>query len=173
MQNGGSWRDRISAEEHRYASKLRSGDKTNRNRFSPRVLFRSPLFRRRGRYMMLLERAGNLRRFAIGMASIQGRDIGVGEHGVLREFGLQPVNDRLPVAIEHPERKAQRPHILAAERFLVAKTEFLDAVQRMLRDVEGKELPLRQAAVLQRIAVIFRLGKIALVELAQIGRAHV
>src|SRR3546814_10336968 len=92
--------------------------------------------------MMLLERAGNLRRFAIGMASIQGRDIGVGEHGVLREFGLQPVNDRLPVAIEHPERKAQRPHILAAERFLVAKTKFLDAVQRMLRDVEGKELPL-------------------------------
>src|SRR3546814_2343738 len=39
----------------------------------------------------------------------------------------------------------------------------------MMRDVEGKELPLRQAAVLQRIAVIFRLGKIALVELALVS----
>src|SRR3546814_13186309 len=39
----------------------------------------------------------------------------------------------------------------------------------MLRDVEGKELPLRQAAVLQRIAVIFRLGKISLVELALVS----
>src|SRR3546814_13374045 len=54
-------------------------------------------------------------------------------------------------------------------RFLVAKTKFLDAVQRMLRDVEGKELPLRQAAVLQRIAVIFRLGTISLVELALVS----
>src|SRR3546814_16283825 len=77
---------------------------------------------------------------------------------------------RLPVAIEHPERKAQRPHILAEERFLVAKTKFLDAVQRMLRDVEGKELPLRQAAVLQRIAVIFRLGKISRSEERRVGK---
>src|SRR3546814_17371159 len=109
MQNGGSWRDRISAEEHRYASKLRSGYKTKRNRFSASDSAVQPLFRRRGRYMMLLERAGDLRRFAIGMASIQGRDIGVGEHGVLRECGLQSVNDRLPVAIEHTERKNTRP----------------------------------------------------------------
>src|SRR3546814_17404315 len=95
MQNGGSWRDRISAEEHRYASKLRSGDKTKRNRFSASDSAVQPLFRRRGRSRMLLERAGNLRRYAIGMASIQGRYIGVGERGFLRDFAIPPVNVRL------------------------------------------------------------------------------
>src|SRR3546814_12560671 len=106
--------DLISAEEHRYASKLRSGDKTKRNRFSASASAVQPLFRRRGRYMMLLERAGNLRRFALGMARIQGRDLGVGEPGVLREFGLQRVNSRLPVGIEPPSPKAQRPPLLDA-----------------------------------------------------------
>src|SRR3546814_11998799 len=120
MQNGGSWRDRISAEEHRYASKLRSGDKTKRNRFSASDSAVQPLFRRRGRYMMLLERAGNLRRFAIGMASIQDRGIRVGEHGVRREFGFQPVTDRLPVEIQNPTANAQHTTILAAEHLHVA-----------------------------------------------------
>src|SRR3712207_9030297 len=35
--------------------------------------------------------------------------------GILRELGSKPLDDRLAVAVEHPQREAQRPHVLAAQ----------------------------------------------------------
>ena len=108
-------------------------------------------------------------RFAIGMASIQSSDIGIGQYLVLRKFAVEPINDRLPIAIEHPERQPKRPHVLAAQCFLVAKAERLHGIHRQLGDIEMDHLPLRQAAVFKRIGVIFGLAEIARRKLATVG----
>jgi hypothetical protein len=47
--------------------------------------------------------------------------------GVLGELGVQPSTIGCAIAVEHPEREAQRPHVLAAQRFLVAEAEGLHA----------------------------------------------
>src|SRR3546814_10463055 len=102
------------------------------------------------------------------MARVQRGDIGVGDGRVLCELRLQPVDQRLAVAVEHPKRQAQRPHVLAAQRFLVAKAEGLHRVQRKLADVERDELPFGEAAVLKRVFRIARLGEVARRKLARI-----
>ena len=55
--------------------------------------------------MILLHRTADLSGLAISMPSVQCGDIGIGEDRVLGELRLQPVDDRLPVAVEHPERQ--------------------------------------------------------------------
>ena len=103
----------------------------------------------------------DLDRLAIGVAGVERGDIGLGELGRLGELGLEPVDDRLAVAVEHPQREAERPHVLAAQRFLVAEPERLHRVERQLRDVEADQLPAGEAAVLERVGVIARLGEVA------------
>jgi hypothetical protein len=66
------------------------------------------------------------------MARIERGDVGLGQLRVLGELGLQPRDDRRAVAVEHPQREAQRPHVLAAQRFLVAEAEGLHRFQRQL-----------------------------------------
>jgi hypothetical protein len=100
------------------------------------------------------------------MAGVERGDVGFGQHRGLGELGVQPVDQRLAVAVEHPQGKAQRPHVLAAQRFLVAKAERLDRFERQRRNVERQKLPLFEAAVLERVLVVLRLFKVALVELA-------
>ena len=118
---------------------------------------------------MLLERRAHLGRLAIGMAGVERGDVGFGELGRLGELGLEPVDDRRPVAVEHPQRQAQRPHVLAAQRLLVAEAEGLHRVERQLRDVEVDDLPFGEAAVLQRVGLIAGLGEVARRELALVG----
>src|SRR3546814_10438254 len=72
---------------------------------------------------MLLERTRQVGRLAKGMARVERRDIGVGQFGRLGEFRLEPVDQRRPITVEHPQRQPQRPHILAAQGFLVAEAE--------------------------------------------------
>src|SRR3546814_3465670 len=95
---------------------------------------------RRGIDVILLHRAADLGGLAIGMARVQRGDIGVGDGRVLCELRLQPVDQRLAVAVEHPKRQAQRPHVLAAQRFLVAKAEGLHRVQRKRSEEHTSEL---------------------------------
>jgi hypothetical protein len=111
----------------------------------------------------------DLGRLAISVARVERRDIGFGELGRLGELGLQPVDDRRPVAVEHPQRQAERPHVLAAQGLLVAEAERLHRVEGELRDVEPDELPARQAAVLERVRCVARLGEVARAELALVG----
>src|SRR3546814_5723950 len=59
--------------------------------------------------------------------------------------------------------------LLAAQRLLVAEAEGLHRVHRQLADVELQKLPFGEAAVVERVRVIFRLGEIAVVELALVG----
>jgi hypothetical protein len=87
--------------------------------------------------MVLRDLAADLRRLAISMAGVQRRDIRLGKLRRLGELGLQPLLDRRAVAVEHPEREAQRPHVLAAQRLLVAEAERLHRIQRQLADVEA------------------------------------
>ena len=161
--------DRIAAEEHLEARQLRAGDQPERQRFraGDRAI-EAGLGRRRGD-MVLVDLPADLDRLAIGMAGVQRGDIGLGQLGRLGELGLEPVDDRLAVAVEHPQRQAQRPHILAAQRFLVAEAERLHRIERQLRDVEVDQLPLGEAAVLERVGVIARLGEVARRELALVG----
>src|SRR3546814_20725951 len=78
--------------------------------------------------------------------------------------------DRLfPFTTLFRSRQAQRPHVLAAQRFLVAKAEGLHRFQRKLSDVERDELPFGEAAVLKRVFRIARLGEVARRKLARIG----
>jgi hypothetical protein len=65
--------------------------------------------------------------------------------------------------------EAQGPHVLAAQRLLVAEAEGLHRIQGELRDVERDELPLGEAAVLERIGLVARLGEVAHAELAFVG----
>ena len=119
--------------------------------------------------MVLLERRPHLDRLAIGVAGIEGCNVGLSELRRLGEFGLQPIDDRLAVAIEHPQRQSQRPHVLAAERLLVAKTKRFHGIERQLRDVEMDDLPLAKAAILQRILVVSGLGEVAWCKLSFVG----
>src|SRR3546814_10682952 len=59
--------------------------------------------------------------------------------------------------------------MLATQRFLVAEAEGLHRVHGRLADVQLEELPFREAAVLERVRFIFRLGEVAVVELALVG----
>ena len=110
---------------------------------------------------MLLERRTHLDGLAVGMTGIERGDVRFGELGRLGEFRFQPIHDRRAVAVEHPERQPQRPHILAAQRFLVAEAERLHGVERQLRDVEMDELPFGEAAVFERVLVVTGLGEVA------------
>ena len=119
--------------------------------------------------MALRDLAADLGGLAIGMAGVERRDIGFGELGILGEFGAQPLDDGLAVAIEHPQRQAQRPHVLAAQRLLVAEAEGLHRVERELRDVEPDDLPLAEASVVERIGLVAGLGEVACPEFPLIG----
>ena len=169
MENRRCGRDRIAAEEHRQMRKLRPGDKAERDALGAGQRAIEAGFGGRRRDMMLLERSREFGGFAIGMARIERRDIRFGKIGILGEFRLQPLDQRLAVAVEHPQRKAERPHILAAQRFLVAEPERFDRIHCRLTDVELQQLPFRKAAILERVGVIFRLGEIAVVEFAFVG----
>ena len=103
------------------------------------------------------------------MARVQRRDIGGGQHRRLGELGPQPVDQRAPVAVEHPQRQPERPHVLAAQRFLVAQAKGLHRLQSQRRNIEGQQLPTAQAAILQRVDGIFRLFEVPLRKLAAVG----
>ena len=89
--------------------------------------------------------------------------------GALANLALSQSTIGCAVAVEHPQRQAQRPHVLAAQRFLVAEAERLHRIERQLRDVEVDQLPFGEAAVLERVGVIARLGEVARGELALVG----
>ena len=55
------------------------------------------------------------------MAGVERGDIGLGQLGRLGELGLEPIDDRLAVAVEHPQRQAERPHVLAAQASLLPR----------------------------------------------------
>ena len=82
------------------------------------------------------QRLFDLGSLAIGMAGVERRDIGVDQRLVLAtEFVLDPLDHRLAVAVEHPKRKAERPHVLAAQGIAGAEPVGLDGVKRETRDV--------------------------------------
>ena len=181
VQDRRSRGDRIAAEEQVQPGQLRACNEAVADRLGTRDGAVQARLAGGGREMILLERPRKLRRLAIGVAGIERGDIGLGQHRCLGEFALEPVDQRLPVTVEHPQREAERPHVLAAQRFLVAKAEGLHRFERQRRDVESKHLPLLETAVLERADIVLRLLEVALVELAGVGddqaarleRAHI
>ncbi len=161
--------DRVAAEEHRHVRQAGAGDQAQADRVSAGDGAVQPRLGRRGGDVVLLQRPRQFRRLAIGMAGVERGDVRLGQRRRLGEFGLEPVDDRLAVAVEHPERQPQRPHVLAAQRLLVAEAEGLHRVEGELRDVERQQLPFREAAVGQRVGGVFRLVEVALAELALVG----
>ena len=103
------------------------------------------------------------------MARVERGDIGVGELGLALELGTEPLVDWFARAVEHPQREAERPHVLAAQRILIAEAEWLDRLDRLRADVEGEHVPLGEAAVLDRVGFVLRLIEIALGEIAGVG----
>ncbi len=169
MKQRRSRRDRIAAEEHLDARELAAGDEAERERFRAGDGTVKPRLGRRSGDVVLLERRAHLDRLAISVAGVESGDIGFGELGCLGELGLEPVDDRGAVAVEHPQREAERPHVLAAQRLLVAETERLHRIKGQLRDVEMDHLPFRQATVLKRTLLVTGLGEVARGELALVG----
>ena len=112
MQDRTGRRDRIATEEHRQFGKLRACDEAEADGFGTGD---GPVETGVAGHrfdMKLFKRAGQFRRFAIGMARVERGDIGVGNIGLGLELAPQPVVDRLARAIEHPQGKAERPHVL-------------------------------------------------------------
>ena len=166
MEQGRGRSDRIGSEKHRQARKLRADHQPEPERLGTRHgSVQSGLGRCR-RDMARLDRRAQLDGLAISVSRVQRRDIGFDQQRRLGELGLEPVDDRRSVTIEHPQRKAERPHVLAAERLLVAKAERLHRVHRQLRDIELDQLPPPEAVVLERVGEITRLGQVAGVEFA-------
>ena len=161
--------DRIGAEEHVDASELAAGDQAQRERFRARDRAIKARLGGRGRDMVLLERRAHLGRLAISVAGVQRCNIGLRELRRLGEFGLQPVDDRLAIAVEHPERQAQRPHVLAAERLLVARPKGFTASSVSCEMLKWTTCHLAKAAILQRVLVVSRLGEVARRKLAFVG----
>ena len=113
----------------------------------------------------LLQRSANFGGLAIGMPGVQRRDIGFDQLVALcAKFALQRIDQRIPVAIEHPQRQTERPHRLAAERFAIAQPKRLDGLQSQAGDIELNHLIRRETEVLQRIARVARLFQITLIE---------
>ena len=163
------WRDRIAAEEHRQVGQLRPRDQAQADRLGAGDGAVEPGRGRHGIEVQLLQRPGQLGRLAIGMTGVERGDVGIGQHRVLAELVLQPFDQRGTVTVEHPQRQAEGPHVLAAQGFLVAQAERLDRFERQRADVEGHQVPLRQAAVLKRVDLVLGLLEVALGELAAVG----
>ena len=161
--------DRIAAEKHRQFRKLCARDETERDALGAGQRAVETGRDGRGIDVVLLERSRKLGGLAIGVAGVQRRNIGGRKVRVLRELAVEPVDQRLTVAVEHPEREPQRPHILAAQRFLVAEAEGFHGIHGELTDIQLEQLPFRKAAVVERVRVIFRLGEVAIVEFALVG----
>ena len=161
--------DRIAAEEHRQAGQLCARDQAQADRFGAGDGAIKP--RRAGHRidMDLLERPRELGGFAIGMARIERSDIGIGDFGLGLELGLEPVVDRFARTVEHPQREAQRPHVLGPQRILVAQAVGLDRLDGLFADVEGEQVVFGEAVVLERIGLVMRLVEVALGERAGVG----
>ncbi len=169
MEDRRSRRDRIAAEEHREPRKLRARDQPDRNGLGSRDGAIKSRLRGRRIDVALRDLTADFGGLAISMAGPKRGDVRLGQLGCLGELGLQPFLDRSLVAIEHPERETQRPHILTAQSLLVAKAEGLHCIKGQLADVERDKLPLGKRAILERIARISRLGEVPGAELAGIG----
>ena len=169
VEDRGGRCDRIAAEKYLQACQLRTRHEPERDRLSTGNGAVEPRRDRRCFDMELLEWPRNLGSFAISMTCVESRDIGIGEHLVLGKFRVQPIDNRLPVAVEHPQRQPERPHIFAPQRILVAHTERLHCFKRQRADVECQHLPFGEAAILNRVGRIFGFIKITLRKLAGIG----
>jgi hypothetical protein len=97
MQKRRGRRDRIAAEEHLEASKLRTRDEAKRQRFGARDRAVEARLRGSGVDMVLVDTA-ELDRLAISVAGVERGDVGFGQLRSLGELGVQPVDDRLPVS---------------------------------------------------------------------------
>src|SRR5690606_7002795 len=88
VQDRRSRRNRIAAEEHRQLGKLGAGDeaKADALRAGDRAI--EPRVTLDGRDRDLLKRSGNLRRFAVGMASVERGDVRIGDLRLGLELGL-------------------------------------------------------------------------------------
>ncbi|MCY1171163.1 hypothetical protein D9M73_112660 [compost metagenome] len=169
MQDRRGGRYRIAAEEHRHVRQLHACHQPERDRLGTGDGAVQARLCRSDADVVLLHRSGQLGGLAISVPGVQRGDIGLGQHRGLGEFRLKPVDDRLPVAVEHPQRQTQRPHVLAAQRFLVAKAERLDRVERQLRDVEAQQLPFGEATIGERIGGVLCLGEVAFAKFAFVG----
>ena len=104
------------------------------------------------------------------MPGIERRDVGGGKRLVLRtEFAIDPGCHRLTVPVEHPECKAERPHVFAAQGIFGAEPVGLHGVDGEARDVQGNHLEPRERPVFQRVGVIAGLAQVTFAEGAGIG----
>ena len=169
VQDRAGRRDRIAAKEHRQMRQLRTGYQPQRDRFGPGDGAIEP-----GRSfdridMALVQLSAEFRGFAIGVPGIKRGNVGLSQGRVLPEFVVEPVDQRRAVAVEHPQRQAQRPHVLAAQRVFVAEPERFDRLNRQRTDIEGQYLPLGEAAILDRADLVLGLFEVALGELTRIS----
>jgi hypothetical protein len=137
-------RDRIAAEEHRQPCKLRARDQADRDRLGAGDGAVEARLGRRRIDMVLGDLAADLRRLAISMARRSAPRYWLPQARAPWRTWCAATLDRLPVAVEHPEREAERPHILGTQGFLVAEPEGLHSIHRQLADIQGDHLPLRK-----------------------------
>ena len=172
MENRGRWCDRIAAEEHLYVRQLATCNKSISDSICTGDGAIEAGLHRRCTQMALWNgdhtRLTDFGSFAISVTSVQRGNVGIRQNRVLGELVLQPVNNRLTVAVKHPQRQPERPHVLAAQRFLIAEPERLYGIQCQLRDVKLDELPLAEAVILKRVRIIFSLGEVTRGKLAAI-----
>ena len=166
VEDGRCRRDRIATEEHLQARQLRARHQPQRYRLcsGDRAIQARRAFHRVD--VGLLERPRQFGGFAISMARVERSDVGGGDIGRLGELAVQPIDQRLPVPVKHPQRQPQRPHVLAAQRILVAKAVRLDRFNRQRRNIESQHLPLGKGAIVQRADRILGLFQVALGEFA-------
>ena len=169
MQDRRSWRNRITAKKQRQFGQLRARHQPKADRVGPGDGAIKAGIALHRIDVDLLDMATDLGGLAIGVPSVQRGDIGLGQQRVLGKLAVQPVDQRRAVAVKHPQRQPQRPHILAAQRFLVAKAKGLHRFQRQRGNIKRQQLPLGKRAILQRIGLVFGLLEVALGELAAVG----
>src|SRR5690606_21528448 len=103
------------------------------------------------------DRGAQLRRLAVRMPGLQGRDVRVTHRVVRGEALAYPRLDRIDVVAEHPLHEPERPEVLAAAGIALAEPERLHGVGRELRDVELDHLKAVELAALPRILRVARL----------------
>ena len=132
---------------------MRAGDQTPGKRLDPgnRPIKAGIDFGRRDRIGD--PAVGHFHGFAERMARIHGGDIGVGDFRAALELAGQPVERRFAVAVVEPIDQAQRPHVLAAKRFLLAEALILDGFQGVFGNIDGDNPVVGEAVVFERVLV--------------------
>ena len=140
MQERRGGGDGIGAEKHLDIRQFPGGDDAQRQRLRAGYGAVFDGLKRCFRDGMPRQDMRHLGGFAVGMASVERRQVGIAHGVVPRELPLNPTGRRIAGLVEHPQHQAQSPEVLAACRVLSAQAEGFDGFEIQPCDIDAADV---------------------------------